>query len=73
MGSPCWGAIFSGAGSYATPHTYTAGLVPGVWAGAADVAVAAAVAMALPASAARLRRFEAPAEPYPPTDAVGIA
>ncbi|HEX7492215.1 MAG TPA: DHA2 family efflux MFS transporter permease subunit [Candidatus Limnocylindrales bacterium] len=63
------GAIFSATGSYATPQTYTAGLVPGLWAGAAAVAIAAVVAMALPASAARLRRYEASAEPSPPSEA----
>ncbi len=53
------GAIFSAAGSYATPRTYTDGLIPGVWAGAAVVAVGAALALALPAAAARLRKAEA--------------
>ena len=60
------GAIFSATGSYATPQTYTAGLIPGVWAGAAAVAVAAAVALALPSAAARLRRTDSPAEPRMP-------
>ena len=61
-------AIFSATGSYATPHTYTAGLIPGVWAGAAAVAVAIVVALALPAGTARLRRPSA--EPRPPAEAV---
>ncbi len=60
------GAIFSATGSYASPTTYTAGLIPGVWAGAAVVAAGAALALALPAAAARLRRAEAPAGPRLP-------
>ncbi len=52
------GAIFSAAGSYETPRTYTDGLIPGVWAGAAVVALGAALALALPAAAARLHRAE---------------
>jgi EmrB/QacA subfamily drug resistance transporter len=52
------GAIFSATGSYATPRTYTDGLIPGVWAGAAVVAVGAALALALPAAAARVRKAE---------------
>ena len=57
------GAIFSATGSYASPQSYTAGLIPGVWAGAAVVAVGAALALALPAAVAKLRRAEAPVEP----------
>jgi MFS family permease len=56
-------AIFSGTGSYATPQTYVDGLIPGVWAGAAVVALGAAVALALPAAAAKLRGVERPARP----------
>ena len=41
-------AIFAGRGSYASPRLYVDGLVPAVFAGAAVVAVAAAVAVALP-------------------------
>ena len=51
-------AIFAGAGSYATPQTYVDGLIPAVFAGAAVVALGAALALALPAGAARLRRAE---------------
>ena len=51
-------AIFSGSGSYATPQTYVDGLIPGVFAGAAVVAFGAALALALPAAAARLRGVE---------------
>jgi hypothetical protein len=57
------GAIFSATGSYASPQSYTAGLIPGVWAGAAVVAVGAALALALPAAIARLQRAERSAEP----------
>ena len=53
-------AIFSGTGSYATPQTYVDGLIPGVWAGAAVVALGAALALALPAAAAKLRGIERP-------------
>ena len=57
------GAIFSAAGSYASPTTYTAGLIPGVWAGAAVVAIGAALALALPAAVARFNRAESTVEP----------
>ena len=50
------GAIFSAAGSYATPRTYTDGLIPSVWVGAAVVGVGAILALVLPAAAARLVR-----------------
>ncbi|MGA3030516.1 MAG: DHA2 family efflux MFS transporter permease subunit [Candidatus Limnocylindrales bacterium] len=52
------GAIFSAAGSYATPRTYTDGLVPAVWVGAGVVAVGAVLALVLPAAVARLARTE---------------
>jgi EmrB/QacA subfamily drug resistance transporter len=51
-------AIFSANGSYATPQTYVNGLIPGVFAGAAVVAIGAALALALPSRVARLRRPE---------------
>ena len=51
-------AIFAGNGSYATPQTYVDGLIPAVFAGAAAVALGAALALALPPAAARLRRSE---------------
>ena len=41
-------AIFAGRGSYLSPKLYVDGLVPAVFVGAAVVAVAAAVAVALP-------------------------
>ena len=66
------GAIFSAAGSYATPHTYMAGLIPGVWAGASVVALGAALALALPAAAGRVHRVATQAEPHVP-DAVELA
>jgi EmrB/QacA subfamily drug resistance transporter len=49
-------AIFSAAGSYASPRGYTDGLIPAVWAGAAVVALGAVVGLALPARVARLAR-----------------
>jgi EmrB/QacA subfamily drug resistance transporter len=52
------GAIFSAAGSYTTPRTYTDGLVPAVWVGAVVVAVGAVLALILPAAAARLARAD---------------
>jgi MFS family permease len=52
------GAIFSAAGSYATPRTYTDGLVPAVWVGAGVVAMGAVLALVLPAAVARLARTE---------------
>ena len=63
------GAIFSAAGSYSTPQTYTAGLTPAVWVGAAVVGVAAFVAMGLPGSAARLVRPNAAVESSLPEEA----
>jgi EmrB/QacA subfamily drug resistance transporter len=56
------GAIFSAAGSYSSPSTYTEGLIPAVWAGAAVVALGAALALALPTAVARLARAESSAE-----------
>jgi EmrB/QacA subfamily drug resistance transporter len=51
-------AVFSANGSYATPQTYVNGLIPGVFGGAAVVAIGAALALALPSRVARLRRPE---------------
>jgi EmrB/QacA subfamily drug resistance transporter len=51
-------AIFSANGSYATPQAYVNGLIPGVFAGAAVLALGAALALALPPAVARLRRAE---------------
>ena len=62
------GAIFSATGSYATPQTYTDGLVPAVWVGAAVVAGGALLALVLPAAVARLARAESPTEPVMPGD-----
>jgi len=63
------GAIFSAAGSYSSPRAYTAGLIPGVWAGAAVLAIGAALALALPAGVARLARAESSAERLMPEEA----
>ena len=50
-------SVFSANGSFASPQAYVDGLVPAVWVGAAVVAVAAVVALAIPASvAAGIRR-----------------
>ena len=54
-------AVFTANGSYATPQTYVDGLIPGVFGGAAVVALGAALALALPSRIVRLRRPE-PAE-----------
>ena len=51
-------AIFAVNGSYATPQTYVNGLIPGVFAGAAVVALGAALAVALPPAIAKLRRAD---------------
>ena len=48
-------AIFSANGSYATPQLYVSGLVPAVAAGAAVVALAALLALALPRRMTRVR------------------
>jgi EmrB/QacA subfamily drug resistance transporter len=42
------GAIFSANGSYASPQAYVDGIIPGVYVGAAVVAIGAVLAMALP-------------------------
>ena len=42
------GAVFSARGGYTSGTAFVAGLTPAVWVGAAVVAVAAAVALALP-------------------------
>jgi EmrB/QacA subfamily drug resistance transporter len=42
-------SVFSAYGSYASPTSYIAGLVPAVWVGAAIVAVGAVAALAIPA------------------------
>jgi EmrB/QacA subfamily drug resistance transporter len=63
------GAIFSATGSYTTPQTYTDGLVPSIWVGAAVVAAGAVLALVLPAAVARLARVESAAEPLLPGNA----
>ena len=45
-------SVFSANGSFASPQAYVNGLVPAVWLGAAVVAVAAVVALAIPARVA---------------------
>ena len=45
-------SVFSANGSYTGPQAYVDGLVPAVWVGAAIVAVAAVVALAIPARVA---------------------
>ncbi len=47
------GAIFSANGSYASPQRYVDGTVPSVFAGAAVVALGAALALALPSTVAK--------------------
>ncbi len=42
-------SVFSAYGSYATPETYLAGLVPAMWVGAAIVGIGAVAALAIPA------------------------
>jgi EmrB/QacA subfamily drug resistance transporter len=46
-------SVFSANGSYTSPQAYVDGLVPAVWVGAAVVAVAAVVALAIPGPVAR--------------------
>jgi EmrB/QacA subfamily drug resistance transporter len=48
MGVAVLASVFASAGSYETPSSYVAGLVPAVWVGAAIVAVGAALALLLP-------------------------
>jgi len=57
-------AIFSANGSYASPQSYVNGLNPSVFAGAAVVALGAALALALPAAVARLRQTASEAGPH---------
>ena len=49
------GAIFSANGSYASPQSYVDGTVPSVFAGAAVVALGAALALALPSTVAKVK------------------
>jgi len=51
-------AIFAANGSYGTPQTYVDGIVPAIAAGAAVVAVAAALALAVPRLVTGLRTAE---------------
>lgn len=51
-------AIFAANGSYTTPQTYVNGLIPSVFAGAAVVALGAALAVALPPTIAKVRRAD---------------
>jgi MFS family permease len=48
MGVAVLASVFASAGSYESPTSYAAGLVPAVWTGAAIVAVGALVAFLLP-------------------------
>jgi EmrB/QacA subfamily drug resistance transporter len=48
MGVAILASVFASAGSYESPASYTDGLVPAVWTGAAVVAVGAVVALLLP-------------------------
>jgi EmrB/QacA subfamily drug resistance transporter len=54
-------SIFSAYGGYGTPETFSDGVIPAIWVGAAVVAVGALVALAIP----RLRRREAEVEAAP--------
>jgi EmrB/QacA subfamily drug resistance transporter len=49
LGVAVLGAIFAGAGSYATPEAFMAGLTPAVWAGAGVLAAGSMMALMLPA------------------------
>jgi hypothetical protein len=40
--------VFTGAGSYASPRAFVAGLVPALWVGSAVLAAGALIALALP-------------------------
>jgi len=48
MGVAVLASVFASAGSYESPTSYAAGLVPAVWTGAAIVAAGALVAVLLP-------------------------
>jgi EmrB/QacA subfamily drug resistance transporter len=61
-------SIFAHNGGYATPQTFNDGLVPAVWAGAAVVAVGAAIALLIPG-----RRRVADAIPVEAAEALGPA
>jgi len=66
-------AIFSANGSYATPQLYVNGLAPAVAAGAAVLAVAAPLALALPRRARRVRSAGTPLEAIGPADVAELA
>jgi hypothetical protein len=48
MGVAILASVFASVGSYESPATYTAGIIPAVWTGAAIVAAGAVVALLLP-------------------------
>ena len=54
LGVAVLASIFARTGGYETPEAFTDGLVPALWAGAAVVAVGAALALLIP----RKRRLE---------------
>jgi len=66
-------AIFSANGSYATPQLYVNGLAPAVAAGAAVLAVAAPLALALPRRVRRVRSAGTPLEAIGPADVAELA
>jgi len=59
LGIAVLAAVFNGAGSYASPHAFVAGLMPAVTVAAIVVAVGALTALAIP-SARRLRAAPSP-------------
>jgi EmrB/QacA subfamily drug resistance transporter len=61
LGVAVLASIFAHAGGYGTPQTFTDGLVPAIWVGAAVVAVGAVVALLIPSKrrAAEATSFEA--------------
>ena len=66
-------AIFAANGSYATPQLYVNGLVPAVAAGAAVLAVAAPLALALPRWVKRVRSAGTTLEATAGADVAGLA
>ena len=59
------GSVFAANGSYASPQAFVDGSQPAVWIGAAAVALAALVALAIPSGHARATRrtFEQSSSP----------
>jgi EmrB/QacA subfamily drug resistance transporter len=62
LGIAVLATVFTSHGSYASPHTFVAGLIPAMWVGAAVLAAGALIAAALPFSTRNSAAAHAAAE-----------